>query len=220
MLDTSHSHLIFTQPNGCCCPHSSKEKGKVICSRMQLLFSPTVISNFFATTQTVTHQGTMSMVFPRQEYWSGLPFPSPGDLPEPGIEPASPALAGRFFTTEPPGNLKNINEENSKTQMKKTSNPSSTPGPKINLYQLIPSTVFFLIIQIYYDLHKNLFIHPINTYRISTKQQAPCIDKGWIHKNENIYNPCSVRTYLAMKEITSNNNYSRNFLNQVPLKIK
>ena len=39
-----------------------------------------------------------------QEYWSGLPFPSPADLPRPGTGPASPALAGRFFTTEPPGN--------------------------------------------------------------------------------------------------------------------
>ena len=50
----------------------------------------------------------MSMGFPRQEYWSGLPFPPPGDLPSPGIDPASlaspviPALAGRFFTTVPP----------------------------------------------------------------------------------------------------------------------
>ena len=43
------------------------------------------------------------MGFPRQKYWSGLPFPPSGDLPEPGIEPESPALAGRFFTTEPPG---------------------------------------------------------------------------------------------------------------------
>ena len=45
-------------------------------------------------------------IFPRQEYWSGLPFPSPGDLPDPGIEPVSPdspALAGKLFTTEPPG---------------------------------------------------------------------------------------------------------------------
>ena len=38
----------------------------------------------------------------RQEYWSGLPFPSPGDLPDPGIEPVSPALVGGFFTAEPP----------------------------------------------------------------------------------------------------------------------
>ena len=41
------------------------------------------------------------MGFPRQVYWSGLPFPSPGDLLDPGIKPVSPALAGRFFTTEP-----------------------------------------------------------------------------------------------------------------------
>ena len=43
------------------------------------------------------------MGFPRQEYWSELTFPSPGDLTESGIEPVSPALAGGFFTTEPPG---------------------------------------------------------------------------------------------------------------------
>ena len=47
--------------------------------------------------------GNLSMGFSRQEYWSGLPFPSPGDLPDLGIEPASPALAGIFFTTQPPG---------------------------------------------------------------------------------------------------------------------
>ena len=45
----------------------------------------------------------LSVGFSRQEYWSGLPFPSPGDLPDPGIEPASPELAHGFFTTEPPG---------------------------------------------------------------------------------------------------------------------
>jgi len=45
------------------------------------------------------------MEFPRQEYWSGLPFPSSGDLPNPGIEPTSPAFSGRFFTSQPPGKL-------------------------------------------------------------------------------------------------------------------
>ena len=59
-------------------------------------------SCLFATPGTVAHQAPLSMGFPRQEYWSGLPFPSPGDLPDSGIEPESPALAG-FFTTEPPG---------------------------------------------------------------------------------------------------------------------
>ena len=49
------------------------------------------------------HQAPLSMGFSRQEYWSGLPFPSPGDLPDPGIKPKSPALADRFFTIEPSG---------------------------------------------------------------------------------------------------------------------
>ena len=56
-----------------------------------------------ATPWTVAHQAPLSMGFSRQEYWSGLPCPPPGGLPDPGIAPASPALAGRFFTTEPPG---------------------------------------------------------------------------------------------------------------------
>ena len=55
-----------------------------------------------ATPWTVVLQAPLSMEFPRQEYWFGLPFPSPRDLPDPVVEPASPALAGRFFTTEPP----------------------------------------------------------------------------------------------------------------------
>ena len=57
----------------------------------------------FVTPWTVAHQAPLSMEFPKQEYWSGLPFPPPGNLPDPGIKPVSPALAGRFFTTEPPG---------------------------------------------------------------------------------------------------------------------
>ena len=56
----------------------------------------------FATPWTVACQAPLSMGFLRQEYWNGLLFPSLGDLPNPGIEPASPALAGKFFTTEPP----------------------------------------------------------------------------------------------------------------------
>ena len=59
----------------------------------------------FATPWTVAHQAPLSMGFPRQEYWSGLPIPPPEDLPELGIQPktpASPALAGRFFTFASP----------------------------------------------------------------------------------------------------------------------
>ena len=66
-----------------------------------LLVSPQVISDPFVTLWTVTYQAPPSMGFSREEYWSGLPFPSPGYLPDPGIEPTSPALAGGFFTTEP-----------------------------------------------------------------------------------------------------------------------
>ena len=61
---------------------------------------------FFATLWTVARQGPLSMGFSRQECCSGLPCPPPGDLPDPGIEPvspASPAFAGGFFTTELPG---------------------------------------------------------------------------------------------------------------------
>ena len=57
----------------------------------------------FATPWTIAHQAPLSMGFSRQEYWSGLPFPSPGDLPDPGIKPRSPALQADALTSEPPG---------------------------------------------------------------------------------------------------------------------
>ena len=59
-----------------------------------------------ATSWTVAHQPPLSMRFPGQEHWSGLAFPYPGHLPDPGVEAealASPGLVGRFLTTEPPG---------------------------------------------------------------------------------------------------------------------
>ena len=57
------------------------------------------------TPWTATRQAPLSMEFFRQEYWNGLPFPTPGDHPNPGMEPSSSALAGRFFNTAPPGKL-------------------------------------------------------------------------------------------------------------------
>ena len=57
----------------------------------------------FSTPWTVAHQAPPSMEFSRQEYWSGLPFPSPGDLPDPGIEPGAPALQADALLSEPPG---------------------------------------------------------------------------------------------------------------------
>ena len=67
-----------------------------------LLFSCSVMSDSFTAPWTIAHQAPLSMGFSRQEYRSGLPFPSPGDLPNPGIESGSllsPALAGVFFTS-------------------------------------------------------------------------------------------------------------------------
>ena len=58
-----------------------------------------------ATPWIIACQAPLCMGFSRQEYWSGLPFPSPGDLPDPGVKPVSPALAAGFFTTSSPGKL-------------------------------------------------------------------------------------------------------------------
>ena len=57
----------------------------------------------FATPWTITHQAPLSMEFFRQECWNGLPYPSPGDLPSPGIEPRSPKLQADALPSEPPG---------------------------------------------------------------------------------------------------------------------
>ena len=61
-------------------------------------------ARLFVTPWTVAHQPPPSMEFSRQEYWSGLPFPSPGDLPDLGIEPGSPTLWADALPSEPPGN--------------------------------------------------------------------------------------------------------------------
>ena len=62
----------------------------------------------FATPWTIAYQALPSMRFSRQEYWSGLPFPSPGDLPDPGIEARSPAFQADTLTSETPGSLPDI----------------------------------------------------------------------------------------------------------------
>ena len=78
-----------------CKVYYRERKGKSL-SRVQL----------FVTPWTVAYQALPSMGFSRQEYWSGLPFPSPGDLPHPGIEPRSPAFQADALTSEPPGKPK------------------------------------------------------------------------------------------------------------------
>ena len=76
--------------------------GKCACPCGMVLVLVFTCVQLFVTLCTVAHQTSLSIKFSRQEHWSGLPFPLPGDFPDPGIEPASPALAGGFFTTVPP----------------------------------------------------------------------------------------------------------------------
>ena len=64
-----------------------------------------LVARLFATSWTAAHQSPLSMEFSRQEYWSGLPFPSPGDLPNSGIETGPPALQTDCLPTEPPGKV-------------------------------------------------------------------------------------------------------------------
>ena len=79
------------------CNHGDKHHRRGVCVRARVLSCV----QLFATPWIVAHQALLSMEFSRQEYWSGPPLATPGDLPNPGIEPASlasPALAGEFFT--------------------------------------------------------------------------------------------------------------------------
>ena len=90
-------------------PHNRQKSGiaqRLITSTMEKVKVKS-LSRFwlFVTPWTVAHQAPLSMGFSRQEFWSGLPFPSPGDLPDPGIEPRSPALQADALTSEPPGKL-------------------------------------------------------------------------------------------------------------------
>ena len=73
------------------------------CTVLCAVLCHSVMSDSFVTPWTVARQAPLSMGFSRQEYWSASPCPPPGDLPNLGIEPRSPTLAGRFFTTEPCG---------------------------------------------------------------------------------------------------------------------
>ena len=74
----------------------------LILSLLSLSVSHSVVSNSLGSPWTVACQAPLSIGFPRQEYWSGLPVPSPGDIPDPGIEPGSPALQADSLLSEPP----------------------------------------------------------------------------------------------------------------------
>ena len=94
-LVTRISFFSIPVSQGCLSPHAIQDS----LLNWELLFCCCCL----ITQLCISHQAPLSMGFPRQQYWSGLPFPSPGDLPDPWVESASPALAGRFFTTKTPG---------------------------------------------------------------------------------------------------------------------
>ena len=76
-----------------------------LCKEVKMKVKSLSRVRLFVTLRTITDQVPLSMGLSRQEYWSGLPFPSPGDLPDPGIKPRCPALQVDILTSEPPGNL-------------------------------------------------------------------------------------------------------------------
>ena len=94
----NHSRKIFF-------PEGDVLKSKITLSRSvrACMLGHFSCVRLFETISTVVHQAPLSLGVSRQEHWSGLSFPSPGDLSDSGIKPVSPALASEFFTTEPPG---------------------------------------------------------------------------------------------------------------------
>ena len=105
LFNALKNHLGSSNPTACCdCVLIFDSSCAVLCCAQSL-----GRVWLFATPWTVTGQAPLSMAFPRQEYWSGLPFPPPGYLPDLGIKPASPALAGGFLTkvdSLPPNHLR------------------------------------------------------------------------------------------------------------------
>ena len=86
-------------------PMSKKGKAKE-CSKIKVMSLSCV--QLFATPWTITYQTPLFMGFSKQEYWNGFPFPSPGDFPDPGLKPRSPALQADALPSEPPGKPKNV----------------------------------------------------------------------------------------------------------------
>ena len=95
----------------------------------------------FVTPWTAAHQAPLSVGFPRQEYWSGLSFPSPGDLPDSGIKPCSPAFQADSFLSEPPGKLRRIYRRrllscvaNHRRELLKSTKAPPAPGTRLRTH--------------------------------------------------------------------------------------
>ena len=89
-------HIYLADTNVNCISVHHQETLKCCCHFVVFLVTQSCPA--LCDAKTVAHQAPLFIEFSRQEYWSGLPFPSPGDLPDPGIKPGSPVLAGGFFT--------------------------------------------------------------------------------------------------------------------------
>ena len=112
-----HTYIHHTQPSlshillSCCCRFLClqmlmKKKAKEVI--LEVCNVSSVQKKKEKKSLDWAHEAPLSMEFSRQEYWNGLPFPTPGDLPRPGIETVSPALAGWLFTAEPAGKSKEL----------------------------------------------------------------------------------------------------------------
>ena len=108
---TERLHFLFSlscigegnsNPLQCSCLENPRDRGAWWAAVSGVTQSWTRLKRLNSS-RTVAHQAPLSMGFPRQEYCNGLPFPSPGDLPDPGIELTSPAFPGKFSTTETHG---------------------------------------------------------------------------------------------------------------------
>ena len=128
----------------------------------------------FATPWTVAFQAPPSMGFSRQEYWSGLPFPSPGDLPNPGIEPGSPTLQADTLPSEPPGKL-----------MLRESSHKKTNTAWIHLHEISKIIKFIETESRMWGEEKNEKIYLMH---IAFQIYKMKISADWLHYRENILN--------------------------------
>ena len=115
---------------------------------------------------TVAHQAPLSIGFSRQECWSGLPFPSPGDLPNPGVKPeslASPALTGRFFT-----NMAHI-----LLLLENSAHGAAMPSTPAGAAWSQPSLAFLSVKVFRWVLNVKAFGHPYNSLQVDIRVTAP-----------------------------------------------
>ena len=123
----------------------------------------------FVTPWTAAHQAPLSMEFSRQEYWSGLPFPSPEDLPNPGIEPRSPALLADSLLSEPPGKLRGYFKKQNSCFCRRNTilTPQNTTAP------LKVHTAVWIFVHKEYTLDSELTL--FSAYlRLAVLSQADC----------------------------------------------